>query len=48
MPVDKWRGEPPFNMWEGIADGFGAGGEPEPMTSEREEDFREIENATNL
>lgn len=29
--VDDWRGELPFSMWDGIADGFGAGGEPEPM-----------------
>lgn len=29
--VEDWRGELPFSMWDGIADGFGAGGEPEPM-----------------
>lgn len=29
--VDDWSGELPFSMWDGIADGFGAGGEPEPM-----------------
>lgn len=32
LPVDdRCRGELPFNMWDGIADGFEAGGEPEPM-----------------
>lgn len=31
VDVDDWRGELPFSMWDGMADGFGAGGEPEPI-----------------
>lgn len=29
--VDEWRGELPFSMWDGIAEGFRPGGDPEPM-----------------
>jgi hypothetical protein len=32
--VEDWRGELPLIMWDGIADGFWDGGEPEPMLSE--------------
>ena len=33
--VDDWRGEPPFNMWDGMADGLaGPGGEPAPIENE--------------
>lgn len=33
--VEAWRGEPPFSMWDGIAEGF-EGGESEPMMMNRE------------
>lgn len=33
--VDDWRGELPFSMWDGMADGLaGPGGEPAPMENE--------------
>lgn len=33
--VEDWRGELPFSMWDGMADGLaGPGGEPAPMTDE--------------
>ena len=28
---DRWRGELPFSMWDGMAEGFELGGDPEPM-----------------
>lgn len=31
-PVEcRWRGELPFSMWDGMAEGFELGGDPEPM-----------------
>lgn len=33
--VDDWRGELPFSMWDGMADGLAVpGGEPAPMENE--------------
>lgn len=33
--VDDWRGELPFSMWDGMADGLaGPGGEPAPIENE--------------
>ena len=33
--VDDWRGELPFSMWDGMADGLAApGGEPAPIENE--------------
>lgn len=33
---DDCKGELPFNMWDGIADGLEDGGDPEPMMNEIE------------
>jgi hypothetical protein len=47
-PVAGCRGELPFNMWDGMADGFGpSGGEPPgPMVSQGKERMRKWDGGT--